>query len=75
MKRLRFKFGLASLATAVVAIGLGRAPIPHSLCNFVQSYEAVARTDAAPTVWQRLVYSFALSHQRAAHSKCARGDV
>ncbi len=72
---MRSKVGLASLATVVVAAGLGGAPIPHSLCNFVRSYEAVARTNAAPTVWQRLVYSFALSQQRAAEAKCARGEA
>lgn len=60
------------LAAGLLA-GTARTPLPSSVCNFVESYQAVKNTHAPMRMWERLVYSFALSRQRAAECKTARG--
>lgn len=75
MNGRKFKFGAIFLLAAVLLTGMERTPIPSSVCNFVKSYQAVKNTNAPIGIWERLVYSFALSRQRAAECKAARGTA
>jgi len=49
--------------------GMERTPIPSSVCKFVQSYRAIENTHAPLGIWERLVYSFALTRQHQAQFK------
>lgn len=59
--------------TGFLLTGMERTPIPASICTFVDSYKAVEKTDAPMGLWERLVYSAALTKQRFAQCKIAHG--
>jgi hypothetical protein len=63
------------LLGGVLLVGMERAPIPCSVCKFVQSYQTVENTHAPMRLWERLVYSFALTKQREAERKSAHGTA
>jgi len=50
-------------------------PIAATVSNFVASYHAVSSAGAPMSVWERFVYSIALSKQRAPEKKCAMNFV
>lgn len=60
-----FKFAAIFLMAAMLLAGMERTPIPSSVCTFVQSYQAIKNTHAPLGMLERLVYSFALTRQRA----------
>ena len=60
---------------AMLLAGMERTPIPSSVCKFVQSYQAIKNTHAPLGIWERLVYSFALTRQHAAQCRDMRGAV
>ena len=69
MNGRNFKFGAIVLLASMLLAGMERTPIPSSICTFVESYQAVKNTHAPMRMWEKLVYSFALSRQRAAESR------
>ncbi len=69
MNGRKFKFGAIFLLAAVLLTGMERTGISSSVCTFVRSYEAVQNTKAPLGIWQKLVYSFALTKQRAVECK------
>lgn len=73
MNGRKFKFGAVFLLAGALFVGVGHTPIPSSFCNFVESYQAVKNTNAPMHIWDRLVYSFALSRQRASECKLTHG--
>lgn len=73
MNGRKFKFGAVFLLAGMLLAGMEHTPIPSSLCNFVESYQAVKNTNAPMHIWDRLVYSFALSRQRANECKIGHG--
>lgn len=75
MNGRRFKFGAIFLLAAMLLAGMERTPIPASVCSFVESYQAVKNTHAPMRLWEQLVYSFALTKQRAAECRAARGTA
>jgi hypothetical protein len=70
----RFKLGAIFLMTGILVAGMER-PISASLNNFVESYQAVSNTSAPMSFWERLVYSIALSKQRAPEKKCMAANL
>jgi len=50
-------------------------PVSASLSNFVESYQVVSNTSAPMSFWERLVYSIALSKQRASEKKCMAANL
>ena len=74
MSGRRFKLGATFLMAGILAAGMER-PIAASLSNFVESYQAVSNTSAPMSFWERLVYSIALSKQRASEKKCIAANL
>ena len=75
MNGRRFKFGAVLLLAAILLAGMERTPIPSSVGSFVESYQTVKNTHAPMRLWEQLVYSFALTKQRAAECKSPHGTA
>ena len=71
----RFKFGASFLLATMLLAGIHKTPIPSTVCNFVESYQAVKNTHAPMRLWEQLVYSAALTKQRAAECKTTHGTA
>ena len=69
MNGRKFKFGAIFLLAAVLLTGMERTRIPKSVSSFVKSYETVKHTNASLSVWETLMYSFALTKQRSIECK------
>ena len=71
MNGRKLKLGAVALLASMLLVGMERPPITSSLCNIVESYQDVKNTHAPMGMWERLVYTIALSKQRAAECKAA----
>ncbi len=68
MNGRKFKIGAILLIAAMLMVGVGSTRIPCSVCNLLVSYQAVKNSPAPMSFWDRVVYTFALSKQRAHQS-------
>lgn len=59
------------MAMALSVAGAQRVAITPSICTFVDSYRAVEKTDAPMGMWERLVYSVALTKERFTQCRAA----
>ena len=75
MNGRKIKIGATLLMATVLCVGMERTPIRPSIYTFVQSYEAVKKTDAPMGLWERLVYSVALTKQRFNECRAAHGSA
>jgi hypothetical protein len=69
MNGWKLKFGALFLVTVGVLTGMEQMRIPTSVCRFVKSYQAVRNTNAPLGVWEKIVYSYALTRQHALECK------
>lgn len=69
MNGRKFKFGAIFLLAAVLLTGMERTRVPKSVFSFVKSYETVKHTNASRSIWETLMYSFALTKQRSLECK------
>ena len=60
---MRRKLNLATVVLLTISIGAGvrQVTASPSLCRFLFYYDAVKKTDAPISFWERLAYSLALA--------------
>ena len=59
--RRRLKLATVVFLTITMGAGLREVAASPSLCRFLFYYDAVKKTDAPISFWERLAYSFALT--------------